>query len=81
MVSTQASGSFSTEGQTRRAVSGVTIMNLKRGFTNEGDKLLDYLEHGIFDAIEKQYLRKFIFAIYLVSYPLLMSILLAKTLL
>ncbi|KAI6150632.1 HORMA domain-containing protein [Pisolithus tinctorius] len=40
-------------------------MNLKRGFTNEGDKLLDYLEHGIFDAIEKQYLRKFIFAIYL----------------
>lgn len=65
MVSTQASGSFSTEGQTRRAVSGVTIMNLKRGFTNEGDKLLDYLEHGIFDAIEKQYLRKFIFAIYL----------------
>ncbi|KAI6127737.1 HORMA domain-containing protein [Pisolithus thermaeus] len=44
-------------------------MNLKRGFTNEGDKILDYLEHGIFDAIEKQYLRKFIFGIYLVSFP------------
>ncbi|KAI6109671.1 HORMA domain-containing protein [Pisolithus sp. B1] len=40
-------------------------MNLKRGFTNEGDKILDYLEHGIFDAIEKQYLRKFVFGIYL----------------
>ncbi|KAL4062906.1 HORMA domain-containing protein [Scleroderma citrinum] len=40
-------------------------MNLKRGFTNEGDKILDYLEHGIFEAIEKQYLRRFIFAIYL----------------
>lgn len=64
-LSTQASGSFCTDSQTRRTVSGVTIMNLKRGFTNEGDKILDYLEHGIFDAIEKQYLRKFIFGIYL----------------
>lgn len=64
-LSTQASGSFRTDSQTRRTVSGVTIMNLKRGFTNEGDKILDYLEHGIFDAIEKQYLRKFIFGIYL----------------
>ncbi|KAG9312996.1 hypothetical protein JVU11DRAFT_6434 [Chiua virens] len=42
-------------------------MSLKRGFTNEGDRILDYLEKGIFDAIEKQYLRRFIFAIYLVS--------------
>ncbi|KAI6131997.1 HORMA domain-containing protein [Pisolithus croceorrhizus] len=68
-LSTQPSGSFCTDSQTRRTVSGVTIMNLKRGFTNEGDKILDYLEHGIFDAIEKQYLRKFIFGIYLVSFP------------
>ncbi|KAF9246385.1 HORMA domain-containing protein [Melanogaster broomeanus] len=42
-------------------------MNLKRGFTNEGDRILDYLEKGIFEAIEKQYLRRFIFAIYLDS--------------
>lgn len=42
-LSTQASGSFCTDSQTRRTVSGVTIMNLKRGFTNEGDKILDYL--------------------------------------
>ncbi|KAL4074882.1 HORMA domain-containing protein [Scleroderma yunnanense] len=64
-LSTGTSGSFSTDGQVRRTISGVTIMNLKRGFTNEGDKILDYLEHGIFEAIEKQYLRRFIFAIYL----------------
>ncbi|KAG8217650.1 hypothetical protein J3R82DRAFT_5803 [Butyriboletus roseoflavus] len=42
-------------------------MSLKRGFTNEGDRILDYLEKGIFEAIEKQYLRRFIFAIYLDS--------------
>ncbi|KAF9227764.1 hypothetical protein BS17DRAFT_693612 [Gyrodon lividus] len=42
-------------------------MNLKRGFTNEGDRILDYLEKGIFEAIEKQYLRRFVFAIYLDS--------------
>nr|QHB50184.1 meiosis-specific protein hop1 [Sparassis latifolia] len=40
-------------------------MTVTRGFTEEADKLLDYLEHGIFDALQKQYLRSFIFAIYL----------------
>ncbi|KAG6330851.1 hypothetical protein ID866_8238 [Astraeus odoratus] len=68
-LSTQTSGSLSVDGRkTRQTISGVTIMSLKRGFTNEGDKILNYLEHGIFDAIQKQYLRKFIFAIYLDSH-------------
>ncbi|RPD66479.1 hypothetical protein L227DRAFT_649196 [Lentinus tigrinus ALCF2SS1-6] len=40
-------------------------MTVTRGFTEEADKLLDYLENGIFDALSKQYLRSFIFAIYL----------------
>lgn len=40
---------------------------MARGYSDEADKLLDYLEHGIFDALEKQYLRSFIFAIYLDS--------------
>ncbi|KAI0063417.1 hypothetical protein BV25DRAFT_1883873 [Artomyces pyxidatus] len=40
-------------------------MTVTRGWSAEADKLLDYLEHGIFDALEKQYLRSFIFAIYL----------------
>ncbi|KAG6376283.1 hypothetical protein JVT61DRAFT_2261 [Boletus reticuloceps] len=63
LPSTSSAASF--DNQTRPTVSGVTIMSLKRGFTNEGDRILDYLEKGIFEAIEKQYLRRFIFAIYL----------------
>lgn len=63
-LSRETSTSFSSDNRSQRTISGVTIMNLKRGFTNEGDKILDYLEHGIFDAIKKQYLRRFVFAIY-----------------
>ncbi|KAI0333593.1 HORMA-domain-containing protein [Cubamyces sp. BRFM 1775] len=48
-----------------RNVSGFKIMTVTRGFTEEADKLLDYLENGIFDALQKQYLRSFVFAIYL----------------
>ncbi|KAK7040820.1 hypothetical protein VNI00_009416 [Paramarasmius palmivorus] len=36
-----------------------------RGYTDEADRILNYLEYGIFDALQKQYLRRFIFAIYL----------------
>lgn len=39
LPSTLPAGSF--DNQTRP--SGVTIMSLKRGFTNEGDRILDYL--------------------------------------
>lgn len=62
----------------------VKLKTIRKGWTNEGDKLLGYLvgcskpsqlmklfilftqEEGIFDALEKQYLRSFIFAVYLV---------------
>ncbi|KAG2750609.1 DNA-binding protein [Suillus brevipes Sb2] len=62
-----SSGSFSSDGTTGLNISGVTIMTLNRGFTNEGDRIIDYLENGIFEAIDKQYLRKVIFGIYLDS--------------
>jgi meiosis-specific protein len=56
---------------------------MTRGYTDEADKILNYLvyasflakalilnkhaqEYGIFDALEKNYLQSFIFAIYLV---------------
>ncbi|KAF8891245.1 HORMA domain-containing protein [Infundibulicybe gibba] len=39
--------------------------SMTRGYSDEADKILNYLEYGIFDALEKQYLRSFIFAIYL----------------
>lgn len=38
---------------------------MTRGYTDEADRILNYLEYGIFDALQKQYLRSFIFAIYL----------------
>ncbi|KAH7908764.1 HORMA domain-containing protein [Hygrophoropsis aurantiaca] len=64
----QSSGSFSTDGgEGSRNTSSIRMMNINRGFTNEGDRIMDYLELGIFDAIEKQYLQSFIFAIYLDS--------------
>ena len=77
-------GSFASDSS-KRNVSGFKIMTVSRGYTEEADKLLDYLvssyilcvyfiyikivwqENGIFDALQKQYLRSFIFAIYLVS--------------
>ncbi|EPQ57954.1 hypothetical protein GLOTRDRAFT_103922 [Gloeophyllum trabeum ATCC 11539] len=40
-------------------------MTVTRGFTEEADKLLEFLESGIFDALQKQYLKSFIFAVYL----------------
>jgi len=33
-------------------------MAVRRGFSSEGDLLLDYLEKGVFHALEKQYLKR-----------------------
>ncbi|KAL1746287.1 HORMA domain-containing protein [Schizophyllum fasciatum] len=46
---------------------GFKIMTISRGSTEEADRLLNYLENGIYDALQKQYLKSFIFAIYLVK--------------
>ncbi|KAI0807770.1 HORMA-domain-containing protein [Fomes fomentarius] len=59
------SGSSFASSDGRKNVSGFKIMTVTRGFTEEADKLLDYLDNGIFDALSKQYLRSLIFAIYL----------------
>ncbi|TFK94784.1 HORMA-domain-containing protein [Polyporus arcularius HHB13444] len=66
-LSSQPSRTDSSFGSSdaRKNVSGFKIMSVTRGFTEEADKLLDYLDNGIFDALSKQYLRSFIFAIYL----------------
>ncbi|KAF5373758.1 hypothetical protein D9758_000931 [Tetrapyrgos nigripes] len=58
-----SSSSFSTPD--KRNASGFKIMTMSRGYTDEADRILNYLEYGIFDALRKQYLRSFIFAIYL----------------
>ncbi|KAI9065377.1 HORMA-domain-containing protein [Trametes sanguinea] len=59
------SGNSFSSADGRRNVSGFKIMTVTRGFTEEADRLMDYLESGIFDALQKQYLRSFVFAIYL----------------
>ncbi|KAF8503402.1 HORMA domain-containing protein [Russula emetica] len=76
LLTTSSDGSISSEvsssgflasnkiGSSSRA-NGFAVTTITRGWSAEADKLLDYLENGIFDAIEKQYLRSFIFAIYL----------------
>ncbi|KAN0140777.1 DNA-binding protein [Lactarius tabidus] len=68
-ISTESSGSsfFSSNRNeaSSRSTNGFAVTTITRGWSAEADKLLDYLENGIFDAIEKQYLRSFIFAIYL----------------
>ncbi|KAF8680948.1 HORMA domain [Rhizoctonia solani] len=45
--------------------SSTKVKVIKRGFSTEADSLLDYID-GIYDALEKQYLKSFVFAIYLV---------------
>ncbi|QRW01496.1 HORMA domain protein [Ceratobasidium sp. AG-Ba] len=47
--------------------SNVKVKTIKRGFSTEADTLLDYLDNGIFDALEKQFLKSFVFAIYLIQ--------------
>ncbi|KAF9526943.1 HORMA domain-containing protein [Crepidotus variabilis] len=51
----------------RKTKNSLSIMRIMRNLSSEADRLLNYLEFGIFDALEKCYLRSFIFAIYLDS--------------
>ncbi|KAJ1308755.1 hypothetical protein OPQ81_004446 [Rhizoctonia solani] len=44
--------------------SSTKVKVIKRNFSTEADSLLDYID-GIYDALEKQYLKSFVFAIYL----------------
>ncbi|GAA6054568.1 hypothetical protein JCM3770_006036 [Rhodotorula araucariae] len=53
------------EKEKSNAPSSVRVKKLKRGSSVEADKLLDYLELGATEAIEKGYLHQLIFAIYL----------------
>ncbi|KAF8163510.1 HORMA domain-containing protein [Crassisporium funariophilum] len=50
----------------RRTGKSSRIMTMARGYTDEADRILNYMEYGIFEALEKKYLRSFIFAVYLV---------------
>ncbi|KAL1678579.1 HORMA domain-containing protein [Schizophyllum commune] len=61
---------MSTDGRTPTPASsqkpgGFKVMTITRNSTEEADRLLNYVENGIFDALQKQYLESFIFGIYL----------------
>ncbi|TPX38918.1 hypothetical protein SeMB42_g06550 [Synchytrium endobioticum] len=45
-------------------VNGMSLKSLERGHSKEADDLIDWLECGVFDALEKKYLRTLIFGIY-----------------
>ena len=67
-------GAASSQATDSSRVSNFKIMAVRRGFSSEGDLLLDYLEKGVFHALEKQYLKRFILALYLVRSPLLSTL-------
>ncbi|KAK9449951.1 HORMA domain-containing protein [Limtongia smithiae] len=45
----------------------VRLKLLKRGVSTQGDKLLDWIERGIFDALQHKYLKAIVFAIFIDS--------------
>ncbi|KAK9729532.1 hypothetical protein K7432_000214 [Basidiobolus ranarum] len=45
--------------------SELSIKQIKRGFSAEGDTLIDWMEKGCYHALEKKYLRSVILGIYL----------------
>ncbi|KAL7413912.1 HORMA domain-containing protein [Mrakia frigida] len=55
--------SVSAQGST--SGGSLKIKKIKRNYSPEGDKLLDYLEKGVFDAVERKFLRSMVLSIYL----------------
>ncbi|TPX31520.1 hypothetical protein SmJEL517_g05132 [Synchytrium microbalum] len=45
-------------------VNGMSLKSLERGHSKEADDLIDWLNGGVFDALDKKYLRTLIFGIY-----------------
>ncbi|KAJ9094199.1 hypothetical protein QFC19_008051 [Naganishia cerealis] len=53
------------ESQGKSSGKGLRIKKIKRGYSTEADKLLDWIDGGIMEAVEKQYLKSCVFAVYL----------------
>lgn len=52
------------EASKKTTSSGTRVKRLRRGYSGEADQLLDWLEIGIFDALQKGYLKAVQLAIY-----------------
>ncbi|KAF7325399.1 HORMA domain-containing protein [Mycena venus] len=59
--SSDSSQSIDNNRSNSRNVNGFKIMTMTRGYTDEADRILNYLEHGIFDALQKTILAQFHF--------------------
>lgn len=61
-------GTGTSEGKKNSQREGrgyIRVKNLKRGASKESDRILDYLDEGVMDAIQRGFLRKLLFAMYL----------------
>ncbi|KND01595.1 uncharacterized protein SPPG_03393 [Spizellomyces punctatus DAOM BR117] len=58
-------GLFPEDNFKDTSMGGLALKSLVRDFSVEADELMDWLERGCFDALEKQYLKTMIFGIYL----------------
>ncbi|RKO92018.1 DNA-binding protein, partial [Blyttiomyces helicus] len=56
---------FPEENFRDSSLNGMALKSLQRGYSVEADELMDWLELGCYDALEKQYLKTMIFGIYL----------------
>ncbi|KAJ9106339.1 hypothetical protein QFC21_001485 [Naganishia friedmannii] len=63
-MSTASQGGGAGESQSKQG-KGLRIKKIKRGYSTEADKLLDWIDGGVFEAVEKQYLKSCVFAVYL----------------
>ncbi|KAJ3294952.1 DNA binding protein [Borealophlyctis nickersoniae] len=56
---------FPEENFKDTSLNGMALKSLVRDYSIEADELMDWLEKGCYDALEKQYLKTMIFGIYL----------------
>ncbi|KAJ3173947.1 HORMA domain-containing protein 1 [Geranomyces variabilis] len=47
------------------SLGGIALKSIERNVSPQSDELLNWLEHGCYDALEKRYLKTMIFGIYL----------------
>jgi meiosis-specific protein len=48
-----------------KGLDGIAVKTLKQNVSIEANTLLEWIEKGVFDAIQKQYLNQLVFGIYL----------------
>ncbi|KAI9203330.1 HORMA domain-containing protein [Polychytrium aggregatum] len=55
---------FPEENYKDTSLNGLAIKSLRRDYSFEADELIDWIEHGVYDALEKRYLKTMVFFIF-----------------